>query len=652
MQEVSKNVLHEHDALSRYQQKHGDCQVPDSTGDPIKKRLEDIGLEVSRLAHVAHENWEAMLEALKAYKNKHGDCRVPYNFFGDSSLPRPLGGWVTDQRTRLPAKVKSGHQVSIDRHKKLDDIGFDWDANCFQDRWMAMYNQLVKYHSEHGNCRVSDTYDARLCKWVRMQKARVLSKANNGHPVYLERKQRLDALDFEYDNVHEAKWEEMFGKLKQYYLEHGNCRVPKDFDDGNCRGISLFKWIRDQRRILEYVEKGVEKYVERKKLLDSINFSWEYVDEGKWMAMFDALKAYKNKHGHCDVEYGYCEVNIENNTKRALGAWCHEQRQKIPSKLACRRTLYDYAERKRLLDSIGFEWKVLSDKEKIWNVYLERLQAFKAKNGHFQVPPDKGGDRFSLYHWVKKQQKMIPPNAEKGDPLYVERKKRLDAIGFVWHGIMDNLWEKMFLALAEYKKKHGHTRVPNRSKGSEAGAIGKLGIWVYSQRVKLPPKVAAGDQVAIAKKQKLDELGFQWADVKADVNAEKWEIMFTGLVRFYDKHGHCKVSRQYKDESNPLPANLGTWMSVQRQVLLRKVEAGDEIAIERKERLDALGFVWQTRASPKTKGKQTPNEQEQSPNGNRGQKRKLTDCPSSNKQEQKDKEKVSMAMNLLLLSRI
>lgn len=687
-----ENVLLKHwdtmyDALVRYKQKHGDCRVPhsykkdpqdeadlptglaawvskqrqslekklESTGDSMyierRKRLEDIGFEFS-LAHVPQENWETMFGALKAYKEKHGDCRVPYSFDGESHLPRSLGGWVYDQRATVPPKAAAGNQISIDRQRKLNDIGFDWDGNAAHEKWMQMFDRLKEYHAEHGNCRVPGTYDkncdglpAKLGNWVGVQKNNILSRADEGDPVYMERKRLLDTLNFEYDHVHQARWEEIFDKLKQYYLAHGDCQVPKDYDGGNGKSISLFNWARNQRKVWDKAEKGEAKYIERKKLLDSIQYDWELVEEGKWMAMFDVLKAFKDEHGHCDVPYGYGVGNADHNSLRALGPWCHEQRQNIPSKLNCPKPIYDYAERKRLLDSIGFEWKVLSDKEKKWNDYFQRLESFKAKHGHCRVPPDKESSRESLYIWVKNQQKKTLQKAESGNPLYVERKARLDAIEFEWHGIFCDTWEKMRVALEEYKKKHGHTRVPYRGKGSEGGPTGSLGIWVYSQRVKLPPKVKGGDQVAIARKQKLDKMGFEWIDV----HSGKWETMFAGLERFYKKYGHCKVKRDYKDESDPLPANLGSWLSSQRQQIPEKVGAGDEVAIERKERLDALGFVWHTRAPPKAyqrngrtiQGKQrlpeqkklpkkrSPSEADQPPQHDRGHKRKATDASSS-----------------------
>jgi hypothetical protein len=366
------------DALKRYKEKHGDCRVPlsyskapddeserptnlgswvsqqrqalgkkqEAKCDPMfakrKARLEEIGFEFS-LAHVNQENWETMLEALIKYKEQFGDCHVPYSYDGDDDLPRSLGKWVYDQRTKVPSRAAAGHLLSAerrekldavafdyskkssnqrelltktdsasllsaDREKKLNDIGFDWDGNTAHRKWMQMFDRLKIHHAANGNCRVPGDYDkdcdglpAKLGNWVGVQKRVAPSKAECGHPVYVERQKLLDSIGFEYDHVREAKWEEMFERLKQYRFAHGDCRVSKDYDDGKGKNPTLFSWTRNQRMVLERAEKGEAKYMERKRLLDSLQYDWERVDDARWSAMFAALKIFREQKGHCDV---------------------------------------------------------------------------------------------------------------------------------------------------------------------------------------------------------------------------------------------------------------------------------------------------------------------------------------------------------------
>ena len=78
---------------------------------------------------------------------------------------------------------------------------------------------------------------------------------------------------------------------------------------------------------------------------------------------------------------------------------------------------------------------------------------------------------FKLGQWVSVQR-------YRKDLLKVERKRRLDAIGFIWDWKGDYVWEQNFAALLKFKRRRGHCRVPiSYSEGNL-----KLGLWVSTQR--------------------------------------------------------------------------------------------------------------------------------------------------------------------------
>lgn len=86
-----------------------------------------------------------------------------------------------------------------------------------------------------------------------------------------------------------------------------------------------------------------------------------------------------------------------------------------------------------------------------------------------------------------------------------ERAKRLDELGFIWMLVEPLSWEKMFAALVEFKKNHGHCNVPQKSREHKSLEQKRLGKWVNSQRTaytrgKLNP----------GRKQQLDSIGFVW----------------------------------------------------------------------------------------------------------------------------------------------
>ena len=126
----------------------------------------------------------------------------------------------------------------------------------------------------------------------------------------------MDKINFEYDIVHEAKWEEIFERLNQYHSAKGNCRVPSRHDQ--CGGPSLGAWVLSQRSVPSKVVRGNPNYVERKRLLDTHPFEYDKVDDANWNSMFDVLKKYNSEHGHCEVPLAYVD-NGDDVTRAALG---------------------------------------------------------------------------------------------------------------------------------------------------------------------------------------------------------------------------------------------------------------------------------------------------------------------------------------------
>jgi hypothetical protein len=76
---------------------------------------------------------------------------------------------------------------------------------------------------------------------------------------------------------------------------------------------------------------------------------------------------------------------------------------------------------------------------------------------------------FPLGDWVSSQR-------YRKDVLPLERKRRLDAIGFVWdwRDHLDHLWEQDFAALLKFKLREGQCCVPIFYNEGNL----KLGYWV------------------------------------------------------------------------------------------------------------------------------------------------------------------------------
>mmetsp|Transcript_19756 Transcript_19756/g.27950 ORF Transcript_19756/g.27950 Transcript_19756/m.27950 type:complete len:323 (-) Transcript_19756:200-1168(-) len=122
--------------------------------------------------------WNEKFDRLKEYKEEHGDCLVPSLYEKDPKL----GTWVRWQRTKQ-------NKMSEDRRLRLESIGFQWHVQ--QDAWGEMFDRLVKYKDEHGDCIVPQKYkeDPNLGRWVKTQRLRQID-------MPLERQQKLEDLGF------------------------------------------------------------------------------------------------------------------------------------------------------------------------------------------------------------------------------------------------------------------------------------------------------------------------------------------------------------------------------------------------------------------------------------------------------------------------
>ena len=126
-----------------------------------------------------------------------------------------------------------------------------------------------------------------------------------------------------------------------------------------------------------------------------------------------------------------------------------------------------------------------------WERGFVALSRFCEREGHCCPSRDHIEDNFNLGQWVAVQR-------YRKDRLPVERKRRLDAMGFVWDWI-NYRWQQGFKALLKFERREGHCRVPIfHSEGDY-----RLGWWVSSQR-------RHRDEMSAERQARLNEIGFVW----------------------------------------------------------------------------------------------------------------------------------------------
>lgn len=263
-----------------------------------------------------------------------------------------------------------------------------------------------------------------------------------------------------------------------------------------------------------------------------------------------------------------------------------------------------------------------------WDHWHGLLKCYRHRNGNANVPVRYFEKDYALGRWVNTQRSNIKS-------LSVEKKRRLDSLGFIWQ-VHDAQWELGFSRLRKYYERNGDCNVSAKYIDDKF----KLGQWVTVQRTNY-------DSLSEDRRGRLEEIGFDWnpksagwnegikqlsefcrrekhCRVKVDhiengfrlgnwVNRQRsrrknltpeqvqslnsigfewnpndvaWENAYAQLVKYYHEHGNCVVPQIYDVEG----FKLGNWVTVQRGNA--KTLRGD-----RKKRLDKLGFQWNLKSS-------------------------------------------------------
>jgi hypothetical protein len=148
-----------------------------------------------------------------------------------------------------------------------------------------------------------------------------------------------------------------------YKRRHGDCNVPRGWAEDKPLG----RWVNTQRaceRKLDRGERSKGMTAARAAKLDALGFAWEMSaaviskwnserarDDAGWEAQLAKLKAYKRKHGDCNVP----QVWPEN---APLGSWVHTQRRG-KKKLDRGEPSYGITvARAAKLEALGFAWEM------------------------------------------------------------------------------------------------------------------------------------------------------------------------------------------------------------------------------------------------------------------------------------------------------
>jgi superfamily II DNA or RNA helicase len=331
-----------------------------------------------------------------------------------------------------------------------------------------------------------------------------------------------------------ATWDERFGELVAFKSRHDHCNVP----DGFTENPRLSNWVSNQRTAYNKQQLPDPRIAR----LESIGFVWDPLG-AVWEQKFLELAAFKKIYGHCDVPQKYAG-------NKPLATWLAGQRQ------ACRSNELA-ASRVMRLTALGVVWEPNAS---LWERRFGELSAFKAANGHCNVP-QKFRENPELARWVRKQRQF-----RTDQRLDASRTSRLEELGFDWDPYRTQ-WEQRFAELEAYQRSNGHCDVPYENDDQS-----KLGVWLALQRT-----ANRAGQLSQDRAKRLENLGVNWEPV-----ASVWDRRFAELADFKRTHRDREPSRGQASEKA-----LAEWIGSQRG----RYHSGD-LEPDRSARLEALGLSW------------------------------------------------------------
>jgi hypothetical protein len=211
-----------------------------------------------------------------------------------------------------------------------------------------------------------------------------------------------------------------------------------------------------------------------------------------WEDRMSELADFREKHGHCNVPYNYCE-----NSK--LATWAATQ--KIHYRLHQEgKTSNMTTFRIQELESLGFDWDRSSGSA--WEDRLSELADYCKLHRHCNVPRNST----KLGSWVRTQRNQYKLHQEgKTSSITPFRIQELESLGFEWDSF-GTAWERRISELVGYRKEHGHCIVPRNYSENTT-----LANWAQKQRSQYRLyQEGKSSQITPTRIKELESLGFDW----------------------------------------------------------------------------------------------------------------------------------------------
>jgi hypothetical protein len=218
-------------------------------------------------------------------------------------------------------------------------------------------------------------------------------------------------------------------------------------------------------------------------------------------------------------------------------------------------------------------WQVRCDSDTLKLSFVE-------EHGHANVA------HRALQSWIYTQRRALTTaatsrdeddhtqNTKQSSEPHNRRREQLESLGVRPLTSYSDAWDEQYAKLEKYYQLHGHV---NLGRTEDA----KLYHWVQRQRKLYRQKLPGS--LPEERIHRLQKLGLSF-----DPCQDIWLAKLEELKKYKQEHGDCMVPLEY-----PTNPTLGIWVDTQRQQFIIHDKGGwTKLTEERKQLLDAIGFVW------------------------------------------------------------
>mmetsp|Transcript_39483 Transcript_39483/g.95515 ORF Transcript_39483/g.95515 Transcript_39483/m.95515 type:complete len:557 (+) Transcript_39483:75-1745(+) len=428
--------------------------------------------------------------------------------------------------------------------------------------------ELKKYKKTHGHCIVPSHLkeNESLAHWANKMRG----KYKNGNLTDSQVTQ-LNTLGFVW-GLQELTWRTRVKELKEFVKVHGHTRVPPSFDNK-----PLNSWVRLLRKAFNLRQKG-----------------------GTHSLLTTARIAELNKLGF-DWTLGWKNRKLHAQSRTAAHGSTHQSR--FPKRKRASYSAPSSSRKRSLAECDTFDTGMQSSSNSISSDDDEHDEILENEAGsEREHDSDDDGESESDVDGstiCKESECNSGRKRVNNKNVSLPTKSRIS-------------FEQRVQQLEEFKKQHGHCRVPQHFPDDPA-----FGFWAKRMR-DLKKRRLQGRKTPLTNERvdALDNLCFEW-----DLHEAAWQTRIQGLKDFIKVHGHARVPCTF-----PNNKSLAYW-GKRNRMEFRKHQRGEQsiLTTERIAQLDKLGFNWNTTTRKRRVGKgraQACNVVNGSAHNNRLQKRK------------------------------